>query len=256
MDKKFPFAVIAGALVAAAVVPTAGFAATQDKIEPGLYFTNTESGKGEFYSFKAWKHLTAAAQSNLVLKYKQENVKIYIGVIDKVATLSKVSEEKNFDKAATDYTGTEIVGTFVDATTNEDIVIGEVVTPEITAAKIAIGNTIVDFTSLDGATSNLDLSALKPTDTATLATLTVSADSELTLEYKSVEKKIELKKGVNSLSAQDLIPGLNENTPLTVAFLQSISNGENPLNITTTLTDASDKSNTVAGTLTIKIPAN
>ncbi|PIC56139.1 hypothetical protein CSV80_15855 [Sporosarcina sp. P12(2017)] len=124
----------------------------------------------------------------------------------------------------------------------------------IKEATIKVGNDLINFTAVEGASAKLDLSELKPEATATVATVTASTDSMLTLKFKGVSKEVILNKGVNTLSANDLIPGLNPNTPLTISFLQQIANGAESLAIATTLVDTSSNE-TVTGTLTILIPA-
>lgn len=124
--------------------------------------------------------------------------------------------------------------------------------PMITKATIVIGDQEVEFTEVEGATASLDLTGLDSEQTATVATVTASEKSTLTLEYKGKTKDVKLEKGENSLTAQDLLPGLNENTPLTIAFLQSL-NEDGALNVTTSLKDyTTEKGQIVAGTLTIE----
>lgn len=146
MNKKVPFAVIAGALAASALVaPISGAAQAPAQVESGLYFTNPEGGNGEFYSFTKWASLTPTEQSNLVLKYKPENIKIFNKVEDKLASLSATVTAESFDGAATAYTEGDIEGTFVDATTGDKIVVAPVVEEVTVESVMAINDTTVEF---------------------------------------------------------------------------------------------------------------
>lgn len=126
MKNKIPFAVIAGAFAAAAVVaPSTGLAAQSEEVKAGLYFTSTAGGQGEFYSFEKWANLSADEQTNLLLNFNHENIQIYVDVTNKIATLDSVTANGNFDDAATDFTDGNIVGSFKVDGTDDVITVGK-----------------------------------------------------------------------------------------------------------------------------------
>ncbi|PIC67969.1 hypothetical protein CSV78_04030 [Sporosarcina sp. P16a] len=245
------------ALSISALTPVASMAATQDQLPAGFY--NVENGE----VISADSILFASNEEKLAII---NNPEFYF-----------IDEEGNAIKATalltskTDSELSDAIQTVEEVEKEHDVVFtpdGVEVNPEeptppgggggtplaIKAAEIKVGDTVTNFTSIEGASATLNLSKMKPEDTATVATVTASTDSTLTLKYAGVSKKVELVKGVNTLSANDLIPGLNANTPLTISFLQKIANGSESLGVETTLVDTSSNE-TVSGTLTILIPA-
>ncbi|PIC69174.1 hypothetical protein CSV77_15080 [Sporosarcina sp. P16b] len=245
------------ALSISALTPVASMAATQDQLPVGFY--NIETGE----VLSADSILFASNEEKLAII---TNPNFYF-----------IDEEGNAIKATalltskTDSELNDAIQTVEEVEKEHDVVFtpdGVEVKPEeptppgggggtplaIKEATIKVGADLINFTSVQGASATLDLSKLNPDATATVATVTASTDSTLTLKYAGASKKVELVKGVNTLSANDLIPGLNPNTPLTISFLQKIANGSESLAIETTLVDTSSTVK-VTGTLTILIPA-
>lgn len=96
--------------------------AAQDKLEAGLYFTDTVGSKGEFYSFISWSKLTPVKQTNLIIKYKPQNISVYVSATNKVSTIKDITSAKSFDKASKVFVEGDIAGLYTDATTGKDIV--------------------------------------------------------------------------------------------------------------------------------------
>lgn len=232
------------ALSISALTPVASMAATQDQLPVGFY--NIENGE----VISADSILFASNEEKLAII---NNPNFYF--IDEEGNAIKA---KALLSSKTDSELNDAIQTVEEVEEEHDVVFTpdgvEVKQLAITQATITVGGIPIGFTAVKGASATLDLSELNPDATATVATVTASTDSMLTLKFAGVSKNVELKKGVNTLSANDLIPGLNPNTPLTISFLQQIANGAESLAIATTLVDTSSNE-TVTGTLTILIPA-
>ncbi|WP_269466685.1 M20/M25/M40 family metallo-hydrolase [Sporosarcina ureae] len=122
--------------------------------------------------------------------------------------------------------------------------------PSITAVSFLVGGESVKFTGVEGASASIDLSGLDAETTATEAIITATKNSTMTLTYGDKKKVIELKKGENTFTPSDLIPGLEEGTSLSISFLQSLE-AEGLLKITTLLDNSTGSEEGIAGTLTI-----
>lgn len=128
MKNKLSYAILAAAVaVPALLAPTPGFAATNDEAKSGLYFTK-EGEKGAYYTFEAWAALTQVEKGVLLTKYGTANVQVLLKAqgFEKITTLGAISDSgKPFLEAAVEYKDGDIEGTFVNAETNEEIVIGD-----------------------------------------------------------------------------------------------------------------------------------
>lgn len=120
LKRKFPHILIIAALTIAfslAGITKTSFANSQ--IDSGMYFVDPDDRQGEFYNFSVWSTLSPVKQTNLILKYPHENIIIYLGNLDKVATLEATLKTGDFMTASKDYIPGDITGEFKDFETGE-----------------------------------------------------------------------------------------------------------------------------------------
>ena len=126
LKRKFPHILIIAALTLAfSLIGITKVSYANDQLNSGMYFIDSDGRQGEFYSFSAWSTLSPVKQTNLILKYPHENIMIYLGNLDKVATLKASLKSGDFNSASKDYIPGDITGEFKDFETGKIISISD-----------------------------------------------------------------------------------------------------------------------------------
>lgn len=238
---------LAAVLATSALTPVMAFAATEDVAPAGFYNVET----GSVTDMDSFIFLSPKEKLNILNNTKGEYYfltgegKAIKPEVLLTATTNEQVEAQTEDVA--------VIEARLNVKFTEEGVEFPKSTEKIESATLTIGNQVVNFTVTDAATATLDLTAVSKTSTATRATVVASDNATLRLTLGNQVKNVELAKGLNTLTANSLVPGVSDNVPLTIETLQKFAkNGQ--ITVGTSLKDS--KGGVAKGQLTINVPTN